>query len=57
MAVHQPTSASNNDIPLFFNRKVVKPVKGGGKVPTVNPYGSSTNKPSSNVIGIHELQR
>jgi hypothetical protein len=38
--VIQPVS-DTSDVPAFFNRKVVKPVKGGGKgAPTVNPYGS-----------------
>jgi hypothetical protein len=28
---------------LFFNRKVLKPVKGGGKgMPAANPYGGGT---------------
>jgi hypothetical protein len=49
--VHQ-ASSNNNDMSVFFNRKVVKPVKGGGKVPAVNPYGSSS-KPS----GMHDLQK
>jgi hypothetical protein len=34
-----------SEVPDFFNRKVVKPVKGGGKgVPTVDPYSSSNKK-------------
>lgn len=35
--------STSSDVPLFFNRKVVKPVKGGGKgIPTVDPYSGGT---------------
>lgn len=35
----------NNDIPMFFDRKVVKPVRGGGAKSGSNPYSNvSSNK-------------
>ena len=30
-----------NDVPDFFNNRVIRPVRGGGKVPSVNPYGQN----------------
>ena len=45
-------------MPLFFNRKVVKPVKGGGKgVPTVNPYGggSISIRPQSQPLSFNDF--
>lgn len=40
--VINPTQANDNN--LFFSRKVIKPVKGGGKstIPASNPYASSS---------------
>ena len=35
---------ASSEVPLFFSRKVVKPVKGGGKG-IVNPYGSAQKQP------------
>jgi len=59
--VSNPLSSTQTDVPLFFNRKVVKPVKGGGKgAPTVNPYGSKMGatvaiKPQSTPISFNDF--
>ncbi|CDW78393.1 kinesin motor domain containing protein [Stylonychia lemnae] len=56
--VQQPVNLNQNDVPLFFNRKVIKPVKGGGggsknQIPQVNPYGSF--KPQSQPLNFNEF--
>jgi hypothetical protein len=46
--VSQPLGASHQHTNLFFNRNVIKPVKGGGKgIPTSNTYETVAIKPVS----------
>eukprot|EP00347_Sterkiella_histriomuscorum_P003556 403363838 len=58
----QPNMMQQNhqEAPLFFSRKVIKPVKGGGKgqVPSVNPYSTqmaSSSKQMSQPLGFNEF--
>lgn len=41
-------STTNNDVPLFFDRKVVRPVKGGGGKHGSNPYGNQSSSQNNN---------